>query len=340
MMSPNFGEASNSMEQPPVFNEPEGRFVQDPNSSGLIVPERIARNKAAQVQTEPQVQGADTTGNLPESLPFDPDLVPNVSNEPVAETAAKRSAAVEEAMNELEGTGVTQAQSEEEAVDMMKKAATDAGADPQEAETRAKKLMDRAAAIAGMTFNEFKAANEGSSLKTFLDAFLVFGTEGRFGDTSASSLRESLGKDTDDAYLNEVLEKGGSQTLLTFFREVLEKPNLQDLNEIKDLVKEFNMNAELRWDELHSRMADFLNDAKGQYKERSFVKIKALFARLEGMSAENILKYFKIDPEQETADKAVENPSATSATSGEAQASSAPTPESSQEEAEPLANAA
>lgn len=318
MMSPNFGEASNSMEQPPVINQPEGRFVQDPNSSGLIVPESYARNKAAQAQAESQVQGADTTGDLPESLPFDPDLVPT----------------------ELEGTGVTQAQSEEEVVDMMKQAATDAGADPQEAETRARKLMDRAAAIAGMTFNEFKAANEGSSLKTFLDAFLVFGAEGRFGDTSASSLRESLGKDTDDAYLNEVLEKGGSQTLLTFFREVLEKPNLQDLNEIKDLVKEFNMNAELRWDDLHARMADFLNDAKGQYKERSFVKIKALFARLEGMSAEIILKYFKIDPEQETADKAAENPAATTGASGEAQSGSSPIPEASQEESEPLANAA
>lgn len=302
MMSPNFGEARNSMEQPPVFKEPEGRFVEDP-SSGLIVPESYyVRNKAAQAQAESQVQGADTTGDLPESLPFDPDLVPNVDDKPVAETTAERAADVEEAVTELEGTGVTQAQSEEEAVDMMKKAAVDAGADPQEAETRAKKLMDRAAAIAGMTFNEFKAANEGSSLQTFLDAFLVFGTEGRFGGTSASSLRENLGEGTDDAYLDKVLSKGDPQTLTEFFAEILDDSNIQSLDDIKGFVTRFNNESKLRKEELDSRMANFLNDKTSYKDKRVFSGIYALFSRLEGMNEEKILKYFNIDLNKDKTD--------------------------------------
>lgn len=340
MMSPNFGEASNSMEQPPVFNEPEGRFVEDP-SSGLIVPESYyVRNKAAQAQAEPQV-GQNVADSNQTQTETNNILRPEDGEEKsnVPQLTEQRAEVVKKAVEELEKTGVTEATSEEDAINRIAEITAANGGNVDKETARARRWLDRASALAGMTFNEFKAANEGSSLKTFLDAFLVFGAEGRFGDTSASSLRESLGKDTDDAYLNEVLEKGGSQTLLTFFREVLEKPNLQDLNEIKDLVKEFNTNAELHWDDIHSRMADFLNNAKGQGRERNFVKIKDLFDRLEGMSAENILKYFNIDPEQETADKVIENP-ATSATSGEAQVSSAPTSEVSQEEPETLANAA
>lgn len=311
MIPSNFGESSFE-NQPETFKEPEGTFVVDANSSGLVVPESYAQNKAAQLQAEQQAgQQPDASGQpdvLGESLPFEPDLVPDAAEgekqKNVPELTPDRAKVVEKAVEELEKTGITEATSEEDAINKIAEAAAkkaaDAGETPDPAKIekekeRAKRWMDRAAAVAGMTFNEFKAANEGSNLKTFLDAFLVFGTEGRFGDTSASSLRETLGKDTDDAYLNEVLEKGGEKTLIKFFQDVLDDSNIQDLSNITELVKQFNNEVLLHSEDIKKRMAVFLNEAKGQNKDRNFSKIQELFERFDGMGEEKILKYFNID---------------------------------------------
>lgn len=274
---------------------------------GLYVPKSIAEQRQQQVSLDNSQNeqvlapdaGEETTGEVVE-----PAEVSEEGSDAASKTTAERVEDNEANLIEIADSPTMKAQSEEEFIEESAKDAAARGEDPDETKKDARKWLDRAAAVAGMTFNEFKTAQEGSSMDLFIKSFLVFDTEGRFGDTSRGSLKDALGKDNDDAYLNEALEKGGSKALLEFFRETLDKPNLTDLNEIKDLVKAFNAKAEVDWADLVKSMGTFLNDPKRGYgyKERSFSKIKALFSRLEGMSAENILKYFNIESDQETAD--------------------------------------
>lgn len=322
MMTPGFGVggfSENHIEG--VASEIERSQTQ--TESGLYVPKSIAEQRQQQVTPEDGQGGQTLAPDAGEGAAevVEPAEASDESADAANKTTVERVEENEASLIEIADSPTMKAQSEEEFIDESAKDAAARGEDPEDAKKEARKWLDRAAAIAGMTFNEFKTAQEGSSMDLFIKSFLVFDTEGRFGDTSRGSLKDALGKDNDDAYLNEVLEKGGSKTLLEFFREALEKPNLSDLNEIKDLVKEFNAKAEVDWDNLAKKMGSFLNDAKGQYKERSFSKIKVLFNRLEGMSAENILKYFNIEPDQETADtssgESTANDGGASAQSGE-----------------------
>jgi len=306
MMSPNFGEASSSMEQPPVFDEPEGKFVQDPNSSGLIVPESYARDKAAQLQVDQQIEQNAADANQAQtevSENADNILRPEDGEEKnnVPQLTEQRAEVIKKAIEELKKTRVTEATSEEDAIDKIAEITAANGGNVEKEKARARRWLDRASALAGMTFNEFKAANEGSSLQTFLDAFLVFGVEGRFGGTSIDSLRGNIKEGTDDAYLDKVLSKGDPKILVEFFQDVLDDSNLENLDEIKDLISTFNSKAKLNKEDLDSRMAKFLNEKDSYRENRSFVGIYTLFSRLEGLSPEKILKYFKIDPDQETA---------------------------------------
>jgi hypothetical protein len=64
------------------------------------------------------------------------------------------------------------------------------------AEEKSRSLLDRAATIAGITFDDFREANEGASMEKFIDLFLVFGVEGKFG-AGVSEYNEALSTDGD-----------------------------------------------------------------------------------------------------------------------------------------------
>lgn len=324
MMTLGIGEGG--YENQEVIHDSAGTFVEDPNSGGLIVPEAYARQKAQQAPEQTADQGITDAEPAPNAadLPAEPvvEEAAQATTEQVAQsdqaqkeaeatttaettvepqTTEERAEKVQELLTELEGNPILDTKIEDLDAELTKQAA-ESGEDPEKAPGRVEKWWERVSALVGMTVGELKVAQSGSSLQTFLAAFLVFGTEGRFG--SAANLRKSFEQGSDDAYLFEELEKGGPEVLIEFFNDALDRTNVQNLDNVKDLVRQFNSRAIMDWESQQKDISDFLNNQKNQYQERSFNKIKMFFDRLEGLTTEKILEQFNIKEEKSEANPA------------------------------------
>lgn len=305
MMSANFGEGGEAARFEQMAQDLEKSHTQV--EGGLYVPKRLAEERAqagddstpvVEAEQQPAVDppvGAEVPENNQTPEGDQPEAVDGASH--VGETAAERAEIVQKSLAELEGSEALTAKSEAEFADQMAQEAGARGEDPQTARDKAKNWLAKAGAIAGMTFEEFQTANKDASMETFIKFFFTFDAEGRFGGNSVGELKGSLEKDSSDAYLVEILEKGDEPTIKKFFEEVLEKTKVESLDDIRSLIKEFNFEASKSpeaWANLEKRMSLFLNK-QGKSGDHTFAGMKGVFARLESVEEDKIRDFFGLE---------------------------------------------
>lgn len=151
-----------------------------------------------------------------------------------------------------------------------------------------------------------KEGVKSSDSKTIFDLFLVFGTEGKYGDSGIGEFSRGVEKDSSDAYLFQILEKGGEAGLKGFIGAVLNKDSVGEIGdeEIKQLFSDMHAMMEMgSWDDIQDRLSLFLN--KNEYLgKHTFSKehIREMIDKMNGISADQIRKVFGI----ETSDEASE----------------------------------
>ncbi|MDH5533749.1 MAG: hypothetical protein OEX81_04985 [Candidatus Pacebacteria bacterium] len=186
-----------------------------------------------------------------------------------------------------------------------------------DAEKGAKTLLDRAAEIAGISFGEFQKAHEGSDMKTFIDLFLVFNVEGKYGsglssmnETEATPgdkiLRAKLdGKPVDFveamsmSVYNHMKNEGGS--LPPEFKDFIglnKEDAAKDPQMIYKAVKYFNHLArtDKGWGHLQTGLAEFCGSPEYQFG----LETKKLFTSLESISA--IKQFLNIDSSNDSSE--------------------------------------
>jgi len=149
-----------------------------------------------------------------------------------------------------------------------------------------------------VSLGEFvKEGLETSSLPTFLELFLVFGTKGN--DTPLGRFSREVEKDSSDAYLMKELEKGGEEGLKSFIELFLGKIDVGPLGDenLKKLFRDMSerINIDDNWKYINDGLSLFLNnrDYSGDHKFNKD-NIKIMIETLDGKSADQIRKTFGI----------------------------------------------
>jgi hypothetical protein len=223
------------------------------------------------------------------------DAAKTASDEVINEAKSKARA-------EAEARGVTDedqlAAAESIAVQKAEAEAQAAGAAAGEAEkTRAEKLMDRVKGAVGMTFAEFKKANEGTSSELLIEfLFNIYSNpDGRIGTGGLTELKGGL--EESDAYLVQELEGGGKDTLKKFFTIVLgrDTDNLDNIDELMNQV--YSDVKDKEWDSMEKKLSEFLLTQRSASEDYSFNKdnIKRVFKILSEKNADELRGMFNLE---------------------------------------------